>query len=151
MPLTVSRIRSTSVFIYPCFSIISEIIKLIAALKIFFRITSYNVCYTKLLRISDIILKQGYIKTEVDLILETVNGTNGLSPNQKLYFLDSQRKHKKYIDQPFEIRLLPHPLNYKSNIEDIIKKDITIIEMYKINSLDDLIRFEMFNVSYNFV
>jgi len=96
--------------------------------------------------ISDIILKQGYIKTEVDLILETVNGTNGLSPNQKLYFLDSQRKHKKYIDQPFEIRLLPHPLNYKSNIEDIIKKDITIIEMYKINSLDDLIRFEMFNV-----
>ena len=97
------------------------------------------------------------LKKEIDFIVNILSvadeKTAKLSPMQRLYLLDLERANNNeenepvYTNSPFRTRFVPLlngkavPENFSS--EDISKINLEVVEMYEIDGIDDLIRFEL--------
>lgn len=97
------------------------------------------------------------LRKEIDFIVNILSVADEkaakLTPMQRLYLLDLERKNNNgdnepyYINTPFSTRFVPllNGVPVLENISpgDITAKNLEIVEMYEINDIDGLIRFEL--------
>ncbi len=97
------------------------------------------------------------INDELDLMMNEENIPEGLSPLQKLCYHDLKRPNPYYIDRNFNTVLKQYPKVYsdsydEDNIEEIdsiVNNESTIVPMYPIELLDDLITLETYRLFAN--
>ena len=97
------------------------------------------------------------LKKEIDFIVNILSVADEkaakLTPMQRLYLLDLERKNVDsenepyYTNNPFTTRYVPLlngvPVPENISPDDITSKNLEVVEMYEINGIDDLIRFEL--------
>ena len=107
------------------------------------------------LTLIDIISKRGAIKEEIDLLLKEDEKFEGLTALQKLCYIDLERDHPLYINKPFNVVLKQFPKVYSHSngnseiLESIVENKSTIVPMYPVKAIDDLITIEMYNMFAN--
>lgn len=101
------------------------------------------------------------LQEEIDFITNIMKDEKNasLTPMQRLYLLDLRRAEKEdnnepyYTNNPFKTQFVPliNGLPIKGNIttDNISEKNIEVVEMYEINDIDDLIRFELLKTISN--
>jgi hypothetical protein len=100
------------------------------------------------------------LKKEIDFIVNLSSAadehTAKLTPMQRLYILDLKRENKEeayYTKNPFKTQFVPLlngvPVSENISIRDISEKNLEVVEMYEINHIDDLIRFELLKMVSN--
>ena len=107
------------------------------------------------LTLLDIVSKRNAIKKEIDLLLKEDEEFVGLSALQRLYYIDLERDYPIYINKPFKMILKQFPKVYSNPndnsaiLESIIENKSTIVPMYPMEAIDDLITIEMYNMFAN--
>ena len=107
------------------------------------------------LTLIDIIFKRNAIKEEIDLLLNEDKELEGLSSLQRLCYIDLGRDYPLYINKPFNMILKQFPKAYSNEndisgmLKSIIECKSTIVPMYPIKAIDDLITIEMYNIFAN--
>jgi hypothetical protein len=107
------------------------------------------------LTLIDIISKRNAIKEEIDLLFKEDEKFAGLTALQKLCYIDLERDYPLYINKPFNMVLKQFPKVYSNSndnfetLESIIKNKSTIVPMYPIEAIDDLITIEMYKMFAN--
>ena len=99
--------------------------------------------------INDLKQKRKILNLEFDYLTCEKENLNGLSPKQKLYVLDNKQKRENYtksrlISQFMPNKIIPPNINTEVLLKDfMIQNDVDIVQMYNINTIDDLIKFEL--------
>ena len=97
------------------------------------------------------------LKKEIDFIVNILSVADEkaakLTPMQRLYLLDLERAKSNieneplYTNNPFKTRFVPllngEAVPENISADDISAKNLEVVEMYEINHIDDLIRFEL--------
>ena len=103
--------------------------------------------------LADLTRRVNRLKKEIDFIINILSIADEksakLTPIQRLYLLDLKRSDNKqyYTNNPFKTQFVPllNGERVPDNIsaKDISPKNLEVVEMYEINNIDDLIRFEL--------
>ena len=102
--------------------------------------------------IGDINIKRDRIVNELQYITDEKEGLKDLNPKQRVLLLDFKKDRKYYTANELHSKFLPDkiiPPDIKSEErlkQFILEKAIDIVEMYQIDNIDDLIRFELLNL-----
>ena len=97
----------------------------------------------------DFIKRQTQLKEDLEFISGNNDDYTGLTPMQRLYMLSKQGRN--YLSGEFKTVLSPDHifLPGKDDAENVkstlLQNKVDIVEMVEINSLDDLLRFELFH------
>jgi hypothetical protein len=97
------------------------------------------------------------LKKEIDFIVNILSvadeKVSKLTPMQRLYLLDLERTKNNeenepfYTNSPFKTQFVPllngEAVSENISAEDISKNNLEVVEMYEIDGIDDLIRFEL--------
>lgn len=132
----------------PSFCLFSKCVKYnIKDVESYNKLFHYAIC----LLMADIQYKRRYLTDEIDFICNALNDTSNLSNTQKLYYIDSIRNDRKYINHSFKVSLQPNKDYASSNDKEIIKKEILsnelqLYQVYSVNCLYDLFRFDVINI-----
>ena len=106
---------------------------------------------TKELLIKDLTQKRKILNAEFAFMVDEKEKLQDLSPKQKLFLLDDIQNRNYYtkndlISQYRPNKLIPPNVDLK---DFILQNNIDIVQMYNINTVDDLIRFELLSLVDN--
>jgi hypothetical protein len=104
--------------------------------------------------LADLTRRVNRLKKEIDFIINILYVADEkaakLTPIQRLYLLDLKRSDNNepyYTNNPFKTQFVPlfngERIPEDISVKDISPKNLEVVEMYEINNMDDLIRFEL--------